>query len=154
MTEETRPSLISLLEEHPEIFEAAEDGCEEEELDELEQALGRPVPVELVELLRSSNGGTLHGPQQTVHLASTEDLMAWHEEGAMEELGTFPFAHDGGKTVLVLDSDGEWGGPQGGVYRVHVGLRAIRGFPVQDAFRVADSLSELIGHVVAGKEAW
>ncbi len=147
-------TLAGWLESRPDVFDPTGDGCDEETLTELEQELGGELPEPLPSLLRVSDGGIIHGPAQSLYLASIEDYLSWKEEGITDDLGTVPFAHDGETSVLVLDPEGNWGSPAGGVYRVMVGQRAIRGFPIQDAVRIADSLPSLVRHLVDGQRAF
>ncbi len=146
-------ALLDLLEAHPNVVEFAEYGADEEDLAALEEALGHDVPEQLAELLRLSDGGALHGPTRTVSLASAEELMTWALRGVMHELEAMPFARDDHGTVLVVDTGGDWG-DEGSIYRLETGRRSIRGYPVGDAVRIAGSLTELIAHVAAGREAW
>ena len=146
--------MPQLLEQHPAIFEAAEFSIEDDALAELEAALGIDLPKDYIELLRLSDGGRLVGPTRTIHLASSEELIGWAQQGVIHQLEALPIAQDEAGTILVIDTEAEWGGPDGAVYRLTMGRRFVHGHPVQDAFKVADSLTELLGHLAEGKDAW
>ena len=153
MTEDSEHPLIAALEAHPEVFDAADYACDEEELAELESAIGRELPADLVALLRVSDGGQLHGAHSALNLAPAAQILEWVRDGLTEALETIPFADDGGDTLVVLDSEGKWG-TEGAVYRMEWNRRTVGGYPVQDVVRLADSLPDLIRHVAEGRDAW
>ncbi len=128
--------------------------CDDEDIAELEVALGTDIPEELEALLRFSDGGTFRGPTRSIHLASSEEIAGWAAAGVMAELEALPFAQDDAGTILVYDTNGSWAGEEGAIFRVDMGRRQIHGYPVQDAHRVASSLAELLSHLAAGKDAW
>lgn len=146
--------MIALLTQHPGILEAATYGCEDDDIAEVEGALGFELPIDLASLLRFSDGGVLHGPTRAIHLASSEELVEWARDGVAQRLEALPFARDDTGIVLVTDTSGDWGGPDGAVFRLEVGRRHIHGHPVQDAIKIADSLSDLLEHLAAGRDAW
>jgi len=116
--------------------------------------LGRPLPEELADLLRISDGASLRGPHTTLHLASSEQLASWARQGALDELESLPFAQDDEGAVLVIDTEGDWGGPEGAVYRLTDSRPRIARIAIIDAVRLADSLGELLTHMAAGRDAW
>lgn len=154
MNEQTGPGPIAtFVDRHPEMFDGAAYSCGDAEVAELVGALGQDLPTELEELLRISDGGLLHGPHNTVHLANAEQLVEWATDGLVEELETVPFAHDDANKLLVIDPDGKWG-QEGAIYRVQWGRRTVSGYPVQDVVRLADSMSDFFAHLAEGRDAW
>ncbi|MFT7621512.1 MAG: hypothetical protein ACI9WU_000675 [Myxococcota bacterium] len=145
--------IAALVDAHPTILEHAEYGCDDDDIAELEVALGHALPGELEELLRMSDGGTLNAAPHSMQLVSSSDMAAWAEQGLMQELEAVPFARDDSGTLLLCDSEGAWGGEKGGIFRV-VFKRWVRGKPLGDAHKVANSLAELFEHVAAGRRAW
>lgn len=146
--------LAALLTAHPTILEPADFGCDDEDIAELEHALGAPLPSELEELLRMSDGGVLHGHGHSIELVDAGQLAAWAEQGLMAELEAIPFARDESGTLLLCDQDGSWGGGPGSIFRLVYGKRWVRGHPLGDGQRVAGSLAELFEHIAAGRTAW
>ena len=144
---------VEALFDNPDIFEEADLSCADEEITELEDTIGRPLPGFVSSLLKVSDGGLLQGPHNVIHLASKDQLLSWSHEGAIDSLGAFPFAHDGFNTVFVLDTEGEWGGAEGAVYRLELGRQAKR-HNHMSAIRVAENIGSLLKHLVAGKDPW
>lgn len=152
MSDAPESVLNGLLQTNPELFEAADHPCDEEELAELEGLLGRPLPRDLHDLLRWSDGGLLHGAHGVLRFASVRQLAIWVQSGVVDEFAVLPFAHDDtDDSILVIDEEGDWGDPAGAVYRVSIGKRATGGY---DAIRLSDSVRQLVEHVVAGRDAW
>jgi hypothetical protein len=151
---ETPGAFEAFLRGHPDIFDLVDYSCDDEDIDSIEEMLGRPLPEQLVELLKISDGASLRGPHTILHLASSELLASWAEQGALEELESVPIGQDEEGAVLVIDPDGEWGGPAGAVYRLTDNRPRVSRMVVIDAVRLADSLSDLLGHMADGRDAW
>ena len=149
-----RKGVEAVIEAHPELFDLSEYGCEDEELDRVEEALGHPIPDDLRSLLRVADGGTFNGQHGQVHMAGSEQLAAWANAGVHDELDAVPFAHDASGTVFVIDSKGEWGTEPGAVYRLRVARRHKGRRAVRDAVRVADSLSAFLGYLTSGRDTF
>ncbi|MBT9557442.1 MAG: SMI1/KNR4 family protein [Myxococcales bacterium] len=149
-----RKGVEAVLEAHPELFDLSEYGCEEDELERVEEALGHPIPDDLRSLLRVADGGTFNGQHAVVHMAGSEQLAAWAQAGVHDELDAVPFAHDAAGTVFVIDSKGEWGAEAGAVYRLRIARRPRGRRAVRDAVRVADSLSAFLGYLTSGRDTF
>ncbi len=145
--------ILGFLLQYPSVFELSEFACDEEEIAAVTSAFGNELPAALEELLRLSDGGLLHGPHDTLRVASVEQMLRWAEEGLHDELGTLPFAHIESNRLFVMDSAGRWGA-KGALYGVQWGRRTVTGYPVQDVVRLADSLRELFEYAAAGHDAW
>jgi len=155
MSEDAAASpLATLLQANPELLETSDYHCDDDDLEELEGTLGFELPSDLATLLRLSDGGTLRGPTRSLHLASAEELADWARRGLMQAFDALPFAVDESGVMLVTDVENQWGGGKGVIYRVRTGRRAIHGQPLQDAIRVAKTLSELFEYLANGQDAW
>mgnify|MGYP002637605246 CR=1 FL=1 len=146
-------SVVKLLEEHPGIFDTAEHSCAEEDIAEVEEVLGQELPEDLLELYRVSDGGVIHSASRQLQLIPLDQLASLLER-VFEDMETVPIAHDDEGMLLVLDAAGEWGGAPGAIYRLQPSRRQIRGHAMQDAVRVADSVTELLTYVAQGRDAW
>ncbi len=142
------------MDAHPNLIDIVEYGCDDEDIAELEVALGHAVPEDLEEFLRVTDGGMLRGPTRAIHMASAQEMAQWALSGVTTELEAVPFAQDESGTILVCDTEGDWGGDKGAIYKVAIGKRHIRGYPVQDAVRIAGGFRELLDHLATGKDAW
>lgn len=147
------PSVVKLLQEHPGIFDTAEHSCDEEDIAEVEELLGQDLPEDLRELYRVSDGGVIRSASRQLQLIPMNQL-ALLVERVVEEMETVPIAHDDEGMLLVMDASGDWGGAPGAIYRLQAARRQIRGHALQDAVRVADSVTELLGYVAEGRDAW
>ena len=154
LARQLRGPLEDLVLQHPEILDASDFACDDEDIDRIEDALGYPLPDEFRSLLRLTDGGVLRGPHAIAHLATADQLAEWAGAGVHQDLESIPFAHDAAGTVLVIDGKGEWGGAAGAVYRLRTARRAPGRAPVRDAVRLADSLGALLGHLAAGRDAF
>jgi len=148
------PDILGQLTAKADIYEEAETGCDDEEIAEVEEHIGRPLPEPVAACLRVSDGARLHLRHQVIHLASRTQLEAWHAEGAIDDLGAFPFAHDGDDHLLVLDTDGEWGGERGSVYRLQLSQRFIHGRLIHGALPLSQNMSGLFNMVMKGRDLW
>jgi hypothetical protein len=146
--------LFGKLSQCTEVYEELETSCDDDQIAEIEDALGRTLPDSVAAILRVSDGARLHLSHQIIHLASRTQLVAWHKEGAIEDLGVFPFAHDGDQHLLVLDPDGEWGGAAGTVYRLQLSLRPLLGSSLHGAVRLSGSMRSLIKNLMKGRDLW
>jgi hypothetical protein len=149
-----RRGLIDLIESHSELFEPGEEGCSDNEIHEIEHEIGQDLPRDIVELLKVSDGGVLHGAHEVLHLASCAQLRVWHLDGVMEDLDVFPFGHNGSDTLVLVDDNGTWGATSGSVYRLEIGRRSIGGYPIQDASLVASSVYNFFDQLMSGKDVF
>jgi len=148
------PNIVGKLTANADVFEESEPGCDDDEIAEVEEHIGRSLPEPVAAVLRVSDGARLHLRHQVIHLASRTQLEAWHEEGAIDDLGAFPFAHDGDDHLLVLDTDGEWGGARGSVYRLQLSQRFIHGRLIHGALPLSQSMRGLFTMVMKGGDLW
>ena len=148
------PKLLSKLSQCTDVYEEVETSCNDDEIAEIEDMLGRTLPDSVAAILRISDGARLHLSHQIIHLASRNQLEAWHAEGAIEDLGAFPFAHDGDQHLLVLDTEGEWGGAAGAMYRLQLSQRPLLGCSLHGAVRLSGSMDGLLKNLIKGRDLW
>lgn len=147
-------TVEELVSTHPEILDVSDFACDDDDIERVEDALGYPLPEEFRSLMRLTDGGTLHAPHSFAHLVTADQLAEWAAAGVHQELDSIPFAHDAAGTVLVVDGRGEWGGPAGAIYRMSHTRRANTRSAVRNAVRLADSLTDFLRHLAAGRDAF
>lgn len=112
-----------------------------------EAALGTRFPADYRELMLSSNGGELSGPEESITLERVEDLVERNTEERYEEgfPGMRVIGDNGGGAVYCYDPAGRLGHGEWGVYWVSLGDLA----PENARFAGVD-LSEVLRRIANG----